>query len=85
MAIQHFARSESPPVFRHGSREWSLHAEIARRPFDVLIEKTWPDSFAETGLQDWLAVPRAKLNVIGTMHATERDLRQCPWVGPVLQ
>lgn len=54
VVIQHSAKGESSPVFRKGSPEWALHPEVARRHHDTLIEKHWPDSFTETGLQEWL-------------------------------
>lgn len=54
VVIQHAAKAESSPVFRRGSAEWALHPEVARRHRDLLIEKNWPDSFTETGLQEWL-------------------------------
>lgn len=52
--IQHAAKSDDSPVFRKGSHEWELHPEIEKRPRDILIEKHWPDSFAETTLGEWL-------------------------------
>ena len=54
VVIQHAAKSETSPVFRKGSTEWELHPQVARRQRDVLIEKNWPDSFAETNLEEWL-------------------------------
>jgi len=52
--IQHTAPSENAPMFRKGSHAWELHPDIACRPYVVLIEKSLPDSFAGTTLQDWL-------------------------------
>lgn len=53
--IRHASSDPESPVFRQGSAEWQLHAEVAGRPYDVLIDKQWPDSFHGTGLGDWLA------------------------------
>jgi nicotinamidase-related amidase len=33
---------------------WQLHAEVEKRPRDVLIDKQLPGSFTNTGLADWL-------------------------------
>jgi len=52
--IRHGSPALDAPVFRKGSREWELHADIAARPHDVLIDKEWPDSFHGTGLRGWL-------------------------------
>lgn len=60
--IQHTAKSDTSPVFRKGSPEWELHPDVAKRHWDVLIEKNWPDSFTETNLEEWL-----KSNRINTL------------------
>jgi nicotinamidase-related amidase len=52
--IRHGSLVADSPVFRKGSHEWDLHAEIATRPHDILIDKEWPDSFHGTGLRGWL-------------------------------
>jgi nicotinamidase-related amidase len=52
--IRHGSPVADSPVFRKGSHEWELHAEIAARPHDILIDKEWPDSFHGTGLRGWL-------------------------------
>jgi nicotinamidase-related amidase len=54
VVIQHASHASEAPAFRYGSREWELHPEIARRPRDVLIEKTLPGSFTGTNLDRWL-------------------------------
>ncbi|MCX5871052.1 MAG: cysteine hydrolase family protein [Deltaproteobacteria bacterium] len=54
VVIQHAAKSETSPVFRKGSPEWELHPDVEKRHRDVLIAKNWPDSFTETGLEEWL-------------------------------
>ncbi|WP_165226513.1 cysteine hydrolase family protein [Aquisphaera insulae] len=50
--IQH--QTEDGPIFRKGSATWQLHPEIARRPRDIVIEKTLPGSFTGTNLEEWL-------------------------------
>jgi nicotinamidase-related amidase len=52
--IRHGSASPDSPVFRKNSHEWDLHADIAARPYDILIDKEWPDSFHGTGLRGWL-------------------------------
>lgn len=54
VVIQHTAKDDNSPVFRKGSPEWALHPEVAKRPREVVMEKNWPDSFTETGLEAWL-------------------------------
>ena len=54
IVVQHV----SPPdasLFARGSHGGALHAVVAERAYDHLIEKTLPDSFAGTDLADWLA------------------------------
>jgi nicotinamidase-related amidase len=52
VVIQH--GSSAMASFQKGSEEWKLHPEIAKRKFDVLIEKTMPGSFTGTDLERWL-------------------------------
>jgi nicotinamidase-related amidase len=52
--IQHASPQPEAAVFRKGSKEWELHAEVARRPHDVLIHKSLPGSFTGTELETWL-------------------------------
>lgn len=56
------------PLFAHGTRGWELHPVVAARPHDLLVEKTLPSAFTETGLEDWL---RARgidtISVVGFM------------------
>lgn len=52
IVVQH--HSTDMPIFRKGSKEWELHAEVAGRPRDLLIEKTLPGSFTNTPLEAWL-------------------------------
>ena len=54
VVIQHTSQAQNAATFRKGSPEWELHAEIAKRPHDLLIEKHWPGSFTGTNLEDWL-------------------------------
>ena len=54
VVIRHAAKAADAPVFQKGTPEWELHPEIEKRRRDVLIEKNWPDSFTETGLEEWL-------------------------------
>ena len=54
VVIQHASPQPDAPVFRKGSREWELHADVAARPHDVLIHKSLPGSFTGTELETWL-------------------------------
>lgn len=52
--VQHTVTSPDRPVFRKGSTEWALHPDVAKRPYDLLMEKTLPGSFTGTNLEVWL-------------------------------
>ncbi len=54
VAIQHSSPQADAAVFRKGSKEWDLHADVASRPHDVLIHKSLPGSFTGTNLEMWL-------------------------------
>jgi nicotinamidase-related amidase len=54
VVIQHASPQADAAVFRKGSREWELHAEVASRPHDVLLHKSLPGSFTSTNLETWL-------------------------------
>jgi len=54
VAIQHASAQADAAVFRKGSKEWELHAEVAARPRDVLIHKSLPGSFTGSKLEVWL-------------------------------
>jgi nicotinamidase-related amidase len=54
VTIQHASPQPDTPVFREGSKEWELHAEVVARPHDVLIHKSLPGSFTGTELEIWL-------------------------------
>lgn len=49
------AAPENSPVFARGSEGFQLHASVADRRRDLLVEKTLPSAFAGTGLAEWLA------------------------------
>jgi nicotinamidase-related amidase len=54
VVIQHTAPQADAATFRHGSAGWELHPDIAKRPYDKLIEKNLPGSFTGTDLEGWL-------------------------------
>jgi nicotinamidase-related amidase len=54
VAIQHASPQPDAAVFRKGSKEWELHADVVARPHDVLIHKSLPGSFTGTELETWL-------------------------------
>lgn len=52
--IRHHQPDPNSPIFRKGSEMWELHPEVAKRPYDCLIEKQLPGSFTGTDLESWL-------------------------------
>jgi len=54
VVIQHDA-PEASPIFAKGSPGWQLHADVAGRARDHLINKAQASSFAGTDLAAWLA------------------------------
>src|SRR4051794_26462958 len=54
IVIQHHFPQPDKPFFRKGTPGWELHPEVARRPRDLLVEKSLPGSFTGTNLEDWL-------------------------------
>jgi nicotinamidase-related amidase len=54
VVVQHHQPQPDAPFFRKGSPGWELHPEIARRPRDLLLEKSLPGSFTNTPLEAWL-------------------------------
>jgi nicotinamidase-related amidase len=54
VAIQHASPQPDAAAFRKGTNEWKLHPEVAARPHDVLIHKSFPGSFTDTDLETWL-------------------------------
>jgi len=54
IVVQHTVTAPDRPVFQKGTPEWDIHPEVAKRPHDLLIEKTLPGSFTGTNLEEWL-------------------------------
>ena len=54
IVVQHHFEQPDMPFFQKGTPGWELHAEVAARPRDLLIEKTLPGSFTGTSLEEWL-------------------------------
>ncbi|MGB7328415.1 MAG: cysteine hydrolase family protein [Rubripirellula sp.] len=52
--IRHHQPSPDSPIFQKNSEMWQLHAEVEKRPRQVLIDKQLPGSFTGTNLGDWL-------------------------------
>jgi len=66
--VRHHQPDPDSPVFRHGSAMWELHAEVASRPHDILIDKRLPGSFTNTALDDWLkSVDAQTVSIAGYM------------------
>jgi len=54
VVIQHHFPQPKMPFFQKNTPGWQLHPEIAKRKFDLLVEKTLPGSFTNTNLEEWL-------------------------------
>ncbi len=54
VVVRHTELADDTPFFKQGSPEWELHAAIAQRPHDLLVDKTVPGSFTNTQLEEWL-------------------------------
>jgi len=53
IVVRHSAQAGAA-AFAKGSDGWQLHPEIAKRKYDLLVEKTLPGSFTGTALETWL-------------------------------
>lgn len=54
VVIQHHFTDPAMPFFQKNSKGWQLHADVEKRPRDLLIEKTLPGSFTNTPLEKYL-------------------------------
>lgn len=54
IVVRHAHPQEDSPIFRKGSKEWELHPEVAKRHYDLLVDKNLPGSFTNTELESWL-------------------------------
>ena len=54
VVVRHAQPDPNAPVFRKGSKEWELHADVAARPHAHLVDKHLPGSFTGTDLDEWL-------------------------------
>lgn len=54
IVVQHHFPDAEKPFFQKGTPGWELHPEVAKRPCDLMIEKTLPGSFTGTELDAWL-------------------------------
>ncbi len=54
IVIQHANRAAGAVTFVPGTSGFELHPEVAKRPQDLLVEKTLPGSFTGTNLEAWL-------------------------------
>lgn len=54
IVVQHHMTDPNQPFFQKGTPGWELHPEVAKRPCDLMIEKTLPGSFTGTELDAWL-------------------------------
>lgn len=53
--VQHDSSAEGPgEILNHGTPGWEIHPAIAPSAGDVVVEKTTPDSFYKTSLQQEL-------------------------------
>ena len=54
VVVRHASRRPDSATFQHGTPAWELHPEVARRPYDLLLDKGLPGSFTGTNLESWL-------------------------------
>lgn len=54
VVVQHTFTRPEMPFFRRGTVGWDLHADVASRARDHLVEKNLPGSFTGTDLEGWL-------------------------------
>ena len=54
LVIQHTSTQPNAKAFVYESDGWQIHPEVAKRPYDLLVEKHLPGSFTETSLESWL-------------------------------
>jgi nicotinamidase-related amidase len=67
IVVQHTAPAGSP-VFDKGSARWQLHPEIARRPRDLLIEKSEASVFSKPDFAAWLSAQGIDtISIVGYM------------------
>ena len=52
--VRHAQPDPKSPVFCKGSPGWELHASVADRPRDLLLDKQLPGCFTNTNLDEWL-------------------------------
>ncbi len=66
--IQHVSIRKGAPFFLPETPGVEIHASIAPRPGETIIEKHFPNSFRETGLQEKLAAAQVgELVICGAM------------------
>src|SRR5579863_7166008 len=53
IVVRHSAKGDRG-IFKPGTAEWDLHREFAGRPADLVVDKSFPSSFAGTDLEKWL-------------------------------
>jgi nicotinamidase-related amidase len=54
IVIRHRNPGPGAATFIPGTNEYELHPEVTRRPRDMIVDKTFPGSFTDTGLDEWL-------------------------------
>lgn len=62
--IQHVSIRKGAPFFLPGTPGVEIHASLAPRPGEAVVEKHFPNSFRDTGLSEILAVAGIKELVI---------------------
>ena len=54
IVIQHTLAKEGAVAFIKDTKEWELHDEIKKREYSHYIQKTFPSSFTQTDLEEYL-------------------------------
>jgi len=71
IVVRHSAKGDRG-IFKPGTPEWDLHREVAGRPADLVVDKSFPSSFAGTDLEKWL-----RDNQIETLAITGYMTQMC--------
>jgi nicotinamidase-related amidase len=54
IVIRHCNPGPGAATFIPGTYGYELHPEVGKRPRDMIVDKTFPGSFTDTGLDEWL-------------------------------
>lgn len=82
--IRHGSPQKDATAFVPGSNGWEIHPDILARPYSILIDKRWPGSFTDTGLEAFLRAEGVDTVVISgymTQMCCDTTARQAVHLG----